>query len=77
MGRHVFGCDICQDVCPWNQRAAMTLEPGFAPREVAPPLEKLAAITEAEFRDMFRNSPLARAKYAGFRRNIEIAMSNR
>ena len=52
IGNHIFGCDICQDVCPWNGRAAMTLEPAFAPRLMAPPLEKLAAIGEPEFADV-------------------------
>jgi len=76
IGRHVFGCDICQDVCPWNRRAPVTDDPAFAPREFAPPLEKLAALTEDEFRAMFRNSPVTRAKYAGFRRNVAVAMAN-
>jgi epoxyqueuosine reductase len=76
IGAHVFGCDICQDVCPWNSRAAMTLEEGFAPRWLAPPLQRLNKITEEEFGSMFRHSPVSRARYAGFRRNIEIAMRN-
>ncbi|HZT38821.1 MAG TPA: tRNA epoxyqueuosine(34) reductase QueG [Bryobacteraceae bacterium] len=76
IGRHVFGCDICQDVCPWNARAAMTLEPDFAPREIAPPLERLAEITEDQFRTLFRGSPVLRAKYSGFLRNVAIAMGN-
>jgi epoxyqueuosine reductase len=76
IGQHVFGCDICQDVCPWNSRAAMTLDSEFQPREVAPPLEKLAALTEQEFRDCFGGGPVTRAKYAGFLRNVAIAMGN-
>jgi epoxyqueuosine reductase len=76
MGAHVFGCDICQDVCPWNRRAAETNEPDFRPREFAPELERLAAITETEFRDMFRDSPVSRAKYRGFLRNVAVAMGN-
>jgi epoxyqueuosine reductase len=76
MGRHVFGCDICQDVCPWNRRAATTGEPAFAAAHFAPPLEKLAALSEAEFREMFRDSPIPRARYAGFLRNVAIAMGN-
>jgi epoxyqueuosine reductase len=76
MGAHVFGCDICQDVCPWNRRAAETNEPNFQPREFAPELERLASITEAEFRDMFRDSPVSRAKYRGFLRNVVVAMGN-
>ncbi len=76
MGRHVFGCDICQDVCPWNARGAMTLEPDFAPRAIAPPLERLAEITEDQFRAVFRGSPVLRVKYSGFLRNVAIAMGN-
>jgi epoxyqueuosine reductase len=75
-GPNVFGCDICQDVCPWNRRAAITEDPAFAPREFAPPLEKLAALSEPEFRAMFRGSPVTRAKYAGFLRNVAVAMGS-
>ena len=70
MGAHVFGCDICQDVCPWNGRAPVTGDPAFAPQHFAPRLEELAAIGEEEFRAMFRGSAIARAKYAGFLRNV-------
>jgi len=76
IGAHVFGCDICQDVCPWNSRAAETNEPNFHPREFAPGLERMAGITEAEFREMFRNSPVSRTKYRGFLRNVAVAMGN-
>jgi len=76
IGRHVFGCDICQDVCPWNREAPVSAEPAFAPRHFAPPLESLAALTEADFREVFRASPVLRAKYAGFLRNVTIAMGN-
>lgn len=76
IGRHVFGCDICQDVCPWNRRAPTTGEPAFAAAHFAPPLEKLAALSEEEFREMFRGSPIPRARYAGFLRNVAIAMGN-
>ncbi len=76
IGRHVFGCDICQDVCPWNRRAPVTSDPAFAPREFAPPFEKLAGITREEFRAMFRDSPITRAKYDSFIRNVEIAKNN-
>jgi epoxyqueuosine reductase len=77
MGAHVFGCDICQDECPWNRRAPVTAEPAFQPRLVAPPLEKLAEIDESEFRSMFRDSPVTRARYSGFLRNVAVAMGNR
>jgi epoxyqueuosine reductase len=76
MGSHVFGCDICQDVCPWNGRAPVTGDPAFAPRNYAPQLEALAAITEEEFRAMFRDTPVVRARYSGFLRNVAIAMGN-
>jgi epoxyqueuosine reductase len=76
MGAHVFGCDICQDVCPWNGRAAESREAEFHPREFAPSLERLAGITELEFRSMFRDTPVTRAKYRGFVRNVAVAMGN-
>jgi epoxyqueuosine reductase len=76
IGQHVFGCDICQDVCPWNRRAPMTEEAAFEPRHFAPPLEDLAALSEDEFRERFRGSPIQRAKYAGFLRNVAVAMGN-
>jgi epoxyqueuosine reductase len=76
IGRHVFGCDICQDVCPWNRRAPTTGESAFAAAHFAPPLENLAALSEEEFREMFRGSPIPRARYAGFLRNVAIAMGN-
>ena len=76
VGAHVFGCDICQDVCPWNSRAAETNEANFSPREFAPGLERMAGITEAEFREIFRDTPVSRAKYRGFLRNVAVAMGN-
>lgn len=76
-GNHVFGCDICQDVCPWNRRAPVTADVRFAPiLPPAPSLERLAAISEAEFREIYRDSPVSRARYAGFLRNVAIAMGN-
>jgi len=77
MGGHAFGCDICQDVCPWNRRAPVTSDPAFTPRHFAPPLERLAAVTEQEFLGMFQGSPVTRARYSGFLRNVAIAMGNR
>ena len=75
-GPHVFGCDICQDVCPWNRRAPVTAEPAFQPAQFAPDLEKLAALTEEEFRAAFADTPISRARYSGFLRNVAIAMGN-
>ncbi|MBT9332786.1 tRNA epoxyqueuosine(34) reductase QueG [Paracidobacterium acidisoli] len=78
IGRQVFGCDICQDVCPWNRRAPVSADPEFTPREalVNPALDWLAEMDEAGFGRWFYGSPVKRAKFAGFRRNIAIAMGN-
>jgi len=112
MGRHVFGCDICQDVCPWNRKAPVTSLPAFQPRPLAaiqeshgdteaqrksnsgnaggneaqpqanlptacnPPLEWLASLTEDDFQNFFRRSPVKRAKYRGLLRNVAVAMGN-
>jgi epoxyqueuosine reductase len=74
MGDHVFGCDICQDVCPWNSRAPITEDPEFAGTAI--PLAELAQLTAEQFRERFKNSPLARAKHSGLLRNVGIATSN-
>lgn len=76
IGQHIFGCDICQDVCPWNRQAPVASEPAFEPRHFAPPLEELGALSEPQFREVFRGSPIQRAKYAGFLRNVAVAMGN-
>ncbi len=78
IGRHVFGCDICQDVCPWNRKAPATTAPEFAAREglVNPALDWLAEMSAEEFRETFRGSPIRRTKRSGLRRNAVIAMGN-
>ena len=78
MGRHVFGCDICQDVCPWNRRAPVTNATEFSPRAglVNPALDWLAEISANEFGETFRGSPIRRAKRSGLRRNAIIALGN-
>jgi epoxyqueuosine reductase len=80
VGRHVFGCDICQDVCPWNRRRRQMGGEAFAAREglVAPDLVALAAATldEDAFRARFRGSPLKRAKRRGMLRNVAVALGN-
>jgi epoxyqueuosine reductase len=78
MGRHIFGCDICQDVCPWNRKAPATNAAEFQPRAglVNPPLEWLTEMSEEEFHSTFRGSPVRRAKRSGLRRNAVIAMGN-
>ena len=75
-GNHLFGCDICQDVCPWNRRAPLTTEPGFQPIHADPGLAALAALTPDDFRARFRRTPLWRTKHAGLLRNVATAMGN-
>ena len=78
MGRQVFGCDICQDVCPWNRGAPVTKTPELQPRTalVNPDLEWLAGLSLEEFREMSRGSPVKRARFNGLRRNVAIALGN-
>ncbi len=82
IGRHVFGCDICQDVCPWNRRAPETPLASFQPRRseerslFSPELEWLISLSEEEFRSVFRRSPVKRAKWRGLLRNACIAIGN-
>ena len=96
MGNHVFGCDICQDVCPWNRRAPISTLPQFQPRVfpsfesnrpvanllsqdeslLLPRLEWLLGLSESKFRELFRGSPVKRAKWRGLLRNACIALGN-
>src|SRR6202023_1476442 len=117
MGQHIFGCDICQDVCPWNRNAPVTGAEEFEPRvywqknlqaatvefEAADPqtedpqaealssggtsgasrqslfmpgLEWLASLSEPEFREVFRDSPIKRTKWKGLIRNVCVALGN-
>jgi len=96
MGAHVFGCDICQDVCPWNRRAPVSELFQFQPRTFSslkagesgapievenesllrPRLESLLSLSEKEFRELFRGSPLKRTKWLGLVRNACIAAGN-
>jgi epoxyqueuosine reductase len=78
MGQHVFGCDICQDVCPWNRKRHFTAEPGLQPRSthVQPLLAELAQLTPAAFRQRFRSTALERTKRRGLLRNVCVAMGN-
>ena len=78
MGRQVFGCDICQDICPWNSRAPVAQREGMMTRRemVNPALDWLAAMDPAEFRRWFRGSPVERTRRKRLHRNVAIAMGN-
>ena len=79
MGNHVFGCDDCQDCCPWNGRfATVTREPAYHGdiERKAPPLSELAGLTEEGFRARFVGSAVLRAGWAVFLRNVAIALGN-
>jgi epoxyqueuosine reductase len=86
MGRQVFGCDICQDVCPWNLKLSLKLsralpitpDPGLTPRPelVNPTLDWLASLSEQDFEQTFNGSPVRRTGFLGLRRNVAIAMGN-
>ena len=78
IGNLIFGCDICQEVCPWNSKAIPTTEPAFQPRDgnLAPELLTLVGMTQAEFSKKFKGSPIKRAKRSGFLRNVIVAIGN-
>ena len=79
MGSWIFGCDICQQVCPWNQRFAIPEgDPAFAPRPGVsyPNLIEELALTPETFNTKFRRSPVKRAKRRGYLRNVAVALGN-
>jgi epoxyqueuosine reductase len=86
MGRQVFGCDICQDVCPWNRKAqgkalrsgpiAVDAELEPRPELVNPALDWLGSLDEKSFEREFDGSPVRRAGFLGLKRNVAIAMGN-
>ncbi len=82
MGRQVFGCDICQDVCPWNAKhrrdRPVEVDPELEPRPelINPELSWLAGMSEEQYAAAFFGSPVKRARYEGLRRNVAIAMGN-
>ena len=78
MGDRVFGCDDCQDVCPWNRRAPVTGHSAFMPRpwNEMPGLIELLGLTTEEFRTRFRGSPIKRTKRRGLLRNAAVALGN-
>ncbi len=78
MGDWLFGCDVCQDVCPWNHRAPLSQEAEFQPADGMNPIDLIALfdLDEAAVRARFRHSPLWRAKRRGLLRNAAIVLGN-
>jgi epoxyqueuosine reductase len=82
IGNNIFGCDICQDVCPWNSSATRRTPFGTAPELqprpelVNPALAWLAEMPREDFQKTFRRSPVKRAKFSGLKRNLAVAMGN-
>ncbi len=78
MGDWLFGCDICQEVCPWNRKAPVSEEPTFQPRDDLRAVDalELLALSDAEFRARFRHTPLFRPGRAGLLRNAAIVLGN-
>jgi len=78
MSNIVFGCDICQDVCPWNKEASKSKELGFHPRpkNLNPQLVELMSLDRQAFSQRFKKSPIKRAKRRGFLRNVAVALGN-
>jgi len=77
-GAWLFGCDVCQDVCPWNRRVPETSEPDFTPRyhQLHPDAGELESISDEEFLKRFAGTPVMRAKASGIRRNARIVLDN-
>ena len=77
-GNHIYGCDICQDVCPYNHGAAVSSDPAWQPREALdrPRLAELWARSDAELRDAIRRGAMMRARVKRLRRNVAVALGN-
>lgn len=78
LGNLIFGCDICQEVCPWNTKSQPTSVKEFQPRKgnLLPKLADLIGITQNEFSQKFKGSPIKRTKRRGLLRNVVVAMGN-
>jgi epoxyqueuosine reductase len=78
IGDRIFGCDDCLDVCPWNRFAQISHETAFSAREstTGMSLREYLELTDAEFRQVFKNSPIKRIKRRGFLRNVCVALGN-
>jgi epoxyqueuosine reductase len=77
MGDWLFGCDVCQDVCPWNRKAPPAREPALAPAAPLPSLTALLEMDDAAFRNRFRGSAMRRARRAGLARNAALMLGHR
>ena len=76
IGCWIYGCDICQEVCPWNKFSKETTEKRFLPEKINLNLDYLSNISEARFKKQFQKSPINRIKFSGFKRNVKIAVDN-
>jgi epoxyqueuosine reductase len=78
IGAHVYGCDVCQEVCPWNSRAPVSEDAAWQPRPAwdAPSLVSLLHLGDEQLQAALAGSAMSRAKAAGLRRNVEIAVQN-
>jgi epoxyqueuosine reductase len=78
IGAHVYGCDICQEVCPWNQLAPRSSDPAWLPRPAwdQPALVDLLRMDDVELERALAGSAMTRAKPAGLRRNVAMAAEN-
>jgi epoxyqueuosine reductase len=78
MGSHVYGCDVCQEVCPWNQAAPVSMDPAWQPRPAWADAEVsgLSAMSDEQLRHAMRGSAMLRTKVAGLRRNLAVAGRN-
>lgn len=78
LGNWIFGCDICQDVCPWNRKAENGRIDDFKPREkiLTLPGKKWSDLTKDEFEEIFRGTPVMRAKHEWFTRNARLVEQN-
>lgn len=78
IGNWVFGCDVCQEVCPWNRSAKETTQGDFRPRPgcANPDLAELLSLSEEAFNERFAGTPIRRAKWSGMRRNAAVAATN-
>ena len=78
IGQHLFGCDICQDVCPWNRKAPHSTNPAFAPKPGLfwPEIDRLLDLEDDDWRRMIRGTSMKRAKIKGLLRNLMVVVGN-